>query len=150
MMDVMFIWMWYVAVTEPNKLVICGSIVECYTQQKGYLPSAMKNTLGKADTWQNFVHSRAKMTSLPSVWLGKEGMFAECQRLDTRRRDQKLGLEWLVFAEWLGCDTRQTWIICRVSGPGHSTNIDYLPSVMAGALGKQCHVCRVPRPLDTQ
>ena len=46
-MDVMFIWMWYVAVTEPNKLIICGSFTECYTRQKGYLPSAMKNALGK-------------------------------------------------------------------------------------------------------
>ena len=76
------------------------------------------------------------MASLPSVCavtLGKEGMFAECQRLDTRQRDQKLGLEWPVFAECPGCDTRH-----------------YLPSVRAGALGKQGHVCRVPRPLDTR
>ena len=81
--------------TEPNKLIICGSFAECYTRQKGYLPSAMKNTLGNADTWQKYVHSGAKMASLPSVravTFGKEGMFAECQRLDTRRRDQKLGL----------------------------------------------------------
>ena len=28
--------------------------------------------------------------------------------------------------------------------------MDYLSSVMAGALGKQYHVCRVPRPLDTR
>ena len=88
--------------TEPNKLVICGSFAECYTRQKGYLPSAMKNTLGKTDMWQKSVHSRTKMAYLPSVCavtLDKEGMFAECQRLDTRRRDQKLGLEWPVFAE---------------------------------------------------
>jgi len=96
MMDAMFIWMWYVAVTEPNKLVICGSFTECYTRQKGYLPSVMKNTLGKADTWQKSVHSGAKMASLPSVCivtLGKEGIFAECQHLDTQQRDQNLGLE---------------------------------------------------------
>ena len=67
--------MWYVVVTEPNKLVICGSFAECYTRQKGYLTSAMKNTLGKADMWQKYVYSGAKMTSLPSVCavtLGKE------------------------------------------------------------------------------
>ena len=46
-MDVMFIRMWYVAVAEPNKLIICGSCAECYTRQKGYLPSAMEITLGK-------------------------------------------------------------------------------------------------------
>ena len=110
------------AVTEPNKLVMCGSFAECYTRQKSYLPSAMKNTLGKADTWQNSMHSGAKMASLPSVGavtLGKEGMFVECQCLDTRQRDQKLGLEWPVFAECPGFDTRQTWFICRVFGPGH-------------------------------
>ena len=47
-MDAMFIWMRYVAVNESNKLAICGSFAECYTRQKGYLPSAMQNTLGKA------------------------------------------------------------------------------------------------------
>ena len=47
MMDVMFIWMWYVAVTETNKLIICGSFTECYTRQNGYLPSAMEIKLGK-------------------------------------------------------------------------------------------------------
>ena len=144
--------MWYVAVTESNNLVICGSFAKCYIRQKGYLPSAMKNTLGKADTWQKSIHSGAKMASLPSVravTLGKEGMFAECQSLDTRQRDQKLGLEWPVFVECPRCDTRQTWIICRVSGPGHSANMHYLPNVRAGALGKQGHVCRVSRPLDT-
>ena len=46
-MDMMFIWMWYVAVTETNKLIICDSFAECYTRQKGYLPSAMKIALGK-------------------------------------------------------------------------------------------------------
>ena len=46
-MDVMFIWMWYVAVTETNKLIICGSFAECYTRQKGYLPSAMEIKLCK-------------------------------------------------------------------------------------------------------
>ena len=46
-MDVMFIWMWYVAATEPNKLIIYGSFAECYTQQKGYLQSAMEITFGK-------------------------------------------------------------------------------------------------------
>ena len=120
---------------------------------KGLFAKCHKNTLGKADTWQKSMHSEAKMASLPSVCavtLDKEDMFAECQRLDTRRRNQKLGLEWPVFAECPGCDTRQTWFICRVSGPGHSANIHYLPSVRAGALGKQGHVCRVPRPLDTR
>ena len=120
--------MWYVAVTEPNKLILCGSFAECYTRQKGYLPSAMKNTLDKAEMWQKSMYAGAKMASLPSVCavtLGKEGMFTECQRLDTRQRDQKLGLEWLIFAECPGCDTRQTWIICRMSGPGHSANMDY-------------------------
>ena len=54
---------------------------------KGYLLSAMKNTLGNVDTWQKSVYSGAKMASLSSVCavtLSKEGMFAECQRLDTR------------------------------------------------------------------
>ena len=99
------------------------------------------------------MHSGAKIASLPSVCamtLGKEGMFVECQCLDTRQRDQKLGLECPVFAECPGFDTRQTWFICRVSGPGHSANMHYLPSVRAGALGKQGHVCRVPRLLDTR
>ena len=115
--------------------------------------SVRVKTLGKVYTWQNSVHSGTKIASLPSVCamtLGKEGMFVECQCLDTRQRDQKLGLEWPVFAECPGCDTRQTWIICRVSRPGHSANMHYLPSVRAGALGKQGHVCRVPRPLDTR
>ena len=61
-MDVMFIWVWYVYVTEPNKMDIYGSFAECYTQQKGYLPSAMRSTLGKGATWQKSVHSGPKMT----------------------------------------------------------------------------------------
>ena len=64
-----------VAMTEPNKLIICGSFAECYTRQKSYLPSTMKNTLGKAFTWQKSLHSGTKMASLPSVCartLGKE------------------------------------------------------------------------------
>ena len=74
-MDVMFIWMWYVAVTKTNKLIICGSFAECYTRQKGYLPSAMENTVDKADTWQKSMHYGTKMAYLPSVCvvtLGKE------------------------------------------------------------------------------
>ena len=77
-MDVMFIWMWYVAVTEPNKLIICGIFAECYTRQRAFLPSARCKPLGKVDTWQNSVHSGTKMTSLPSVCpmtLGKEVKF---------------------------------------------------------------------------
>ena len=34
-MDVMFIRMWYVAMTETNKLIICGSFAKCYTRQRG-------------------------------------------------------------------------------------------------------------------
>ena len=67
--------MWYVAVIEPNKLIICGSFAECYTRQKGYLLSAMENTPSKANTWQKSVHSGTKMASLLSVCvvtLGKE------------------------------------------------------------------------------
>ena len=59
--------MWYVAVTETNKLIIYGSFAECYTQQKPYLPSAMKIHSAKRDTWQKSVHSGTKMASLPSV-----------------------------------------------------------------------------------
>ena len=100
----------YVAVNEPNKLAICGSFAECYTRQKGYLPSDMQNTLGKADTWPKSVHSRTKIAifaeylrcdtqqrsqnlyimgqslgSVRDVTLSKEAMFAECQGLDTRQ-----------------------------------------------------------------
>ena len=63
------------AVTKPNKMIICGSFAECYTRQRSLLPSARVKTLGKVDTWQNFVHFGTKMTSLPSVCamtLGKE------------------------------------------------------------------------------
>ena len=92
-------------VTESNKLIICGSFAECYTRQKGYLPSAMKNTLVKSDTWQKYVHSGTKIAFLLSVYavtldkeanicmllascptLGKEGRFAECPVFDTRQR----------------------------------------------------------------
>ena len=59
--------MWYVAVIEPNKLIICGSFAECNTKQRGLLPSARLKTLGKVYTWQNSVHSGTKMASLPSV-----------------------------------------------------------------------------------
>ena len=74
-MDVMFIWMRYVAVTEPNKLIIYDSFAECYTRQRGLLPSARVKTLGKVYTWQNVVRSGIKMASLPSVCamtFGKE------------------------------------------------------------------------------
>ena len=74
-MDVMFIWMWYVVVTETNKLIICGSFAECNTPQKPYLPSAMKIHSAKRDTWQKSVLSGTKMAS-----------FAECLCCDTRQR----------------------------------------------------------------
>ena len=67
--------MWYVAVTEPNKLIICGSFAECNTRQRGLLASARVKTLGKVYTWQNSVHFGTKMASLPNVCamtLGKE------------------------------------------------------------------------------
>ena len=67
--------MWYVVVTEPNKLIICGSFAECNTRQRGLLASARVKTLGKVYTWQNSVHFGTKMASLPSVCamkLGKE------------------------------------------------------------------------------
>ena len=116
--------MWYVAVTESNKLIICGSFAECYTWQKGYLSSAMKNTLGKVDTWQNSVHSGTKMPSLPSVCamtLGKEAKIL-CI----------LGLKWLlcrVFAECLVFNTRQRTKVCRVPGILHTAKEEALTSV---------------------
>ena len=67
--------MWYVAMTETNKLIICDSFAECYTRQKPYLPSAMKIHSAKRDTWQKTVLSGTKMASLLSVGavtLGKE------------------------------------------------------------------------------
>ena len=63
------------AVTEPNKLIIYDSFVECYTRQRSLLLSARVKTLGKVDMWQNYVHSGTKIASLPSVCamtLGKE------------------------------------------------------------------------------
>ena len=116
------------AVTEPNKLVMCGSFAECYTRQKSYLPSAMKNTLGKANTWQKSVHSGAKMAYLPSA--------CAVTLPEHSAKRSKAGSEMTS--------------LYRVSGSGHSTNMHYLSSVRAKALDKQGHVCRVPRPLDTR
>ena len=92
----------YVAVTEPNKLIICGSFVECYTRQKGYLSSAIKNTLSKVDTWQNSMHFGTKMAFLPSVCA---------MTLDKEAKILCI----------LGC-------VCRVSGIQHSTKDEGLPS----------------------
>ena len=61
------------------------------------------------------------------------------------------------FAECPGPDTRQTWIICRVSNIWHSTNMPSLSSVKSRPLGKPaifyecqilgtrqtCYLCRV-------
>ena len=44
-----------------------GHFAECYTRQRGILPSARVKTLGKEDTWPKYVHSETKMASLPSV-----------------------------------------------------------------------------------
>ena len=67
---------------RTKKLIICGSFAECYTRQKSYLPSTMKNTLDKADTWLKWLlcrvsalwHSAKKACLLSvSAWtLGKE------------------------------------------------------------------------------
>ena len=76
------------------------------------LPSVCAVTLGKEANictfWASLcrvssIWHSTKMEGLPSardLTLGKEGMFAECQILDTRQRIQ----------------------VCRVSGPGHSAN----------------------------
>ena len=116
-MDVMFIWIWYVVVTEPNKLIICGSFAECYTRQKPYLPSAMKIHSAKRDTWQKSMLSGTKMASLPSVCavtLGKEWMFAESAPGHSTKRPK--------------AGSRMA-SLCRVTGMWHSANMDYLPSV---------------------
>ena len=140
MMDVMFIWMWYVAVTESNNLVICGSFAKCYIRQKGYLPSAMKNTLGKADTWQISVYSGTKMASLPNVCAVTLGKKAN------------------ICTFWAS--------LCRVSSIWHSAKKTCLPSARNLTLGKEgrfaeCqvrdtrqmrrdHLCDISFPTDKQ
>ena len=124
--------MWYVAVTEPIKMIICGSFAECYTRQRPHLPSVSCKTLGKVDTRHHYVHSGLK-----------NGMFAECQPFDTRQRSQILSIleralpsahtvahgksskfaecHYLThgkldsFAEGPQFDTRQKGNLCRVS-----------------------------------
>ena len=56
----------------------------------------------------------ARLPSVPDLTLGKPGSFAECQLPDTR----------------------QTWLLCRVSTSRHSANLAPLPSVNSGTLGK--------------
>ena len=121
-MDVMFIWMWYVAVTEPNKLIICGSFAECNTRQRGLLLSARVKTLGKVYTWQNSVHSGTKMASLPSVCAMTLGKQAKILCI--------LGLKWLlcrVFAKCVVFDTRQRMKVCWVPGIWHTAKDEGLP-----------------------
>ena len=118
MMDVMFIWMWYVAMTEPNKLVICGSFAECYTRQKVICWVPWKIHSANRTCGKNLCILGAKMASLSSVstWtLGKEtkSWVWNGHSLPSVR-DVTLGKHGL-FAECLGRDTRQTCIICRVS-----------------------------------
>ena len=50
----------------------------------------------------------------------------------TRRRRDGHG----AFAECPRPNTRQTYLLCRVSNPGHSANVPSLPSVKSQALGK--------------
>ena len=126
---------------------------ECYTWQRGILLSARVKTLGKVDTWQNFVHSRTKMASLSSVCamtLGKEAKIL-CI----------LGLKWLLCRVFAGClvfDTRQRTKVCRVPGIWYTAKDEDLPSAWNLTHGKgrsfaEClnfdtrqrrKVCRVP------
>ena len=110
--------MWYVAVTEPNKLIICGSFAECNTRQRGLLLSVRVKTLGKVYTWQNSVHSGTKIASLPSV-----------------------------CAMTLGKETKILCIlghVCRVPGIRHSAKDEGLPSAWNVTHDKGGSVCRVP------
>ena len=131
-MDVMFFWMWYVAVTETNKLIICGSFAECYTRQKPYLSSAMKIHLTKRDTWQKSVLSRTKMASLPSV----------CAM--TLSKEAKILCHEEVFAECLDWDTRQRSKVWRVPGLGHMAKKQSLPSARDLTLGKRAVTVSAP------
>ena len=56
----------------------------------------------------------ARLPSVPDLTLGKPEFFAECPI----------------------SDTRQTCLLCRVSNPGHSTNLSSLSSVKYWTLGK--------------
>ena len=111
--------------TEPNKLDIYGNFAECYTRQKGYLSSAMRNTLGKEATWQKSMRFGPKMA-----------IFTEYQ-CDTRQRGQNLGLEWSVFAECprvtLGKEVM--FAECQVLDTRQTKAC--LPSVRAWTLGKR-------------
>ena len=152
-MDVMFIWIWYVAVTEHNKLIICGSFAECNTRQRGLLPSTRVKTLGKVYTWQNSVHSGTKIASLPSVCamtLGKEakilcilGRVCRVPAIRHSAKDEGLLSFWnlthgkgRIFAECLNIDTRQRRNLCRVSGIWHTTKEEFLPSAWTLTHGK--------------
>ena len=160
-MDVMFIWMCYMTMTEPNKLIICGSFAECYTRQKSLLSSARVKTLGKVDTWQNYVHSGTKMTSLSSVYamtLGKEakilcilGRVCRVPELWHTAKVEALPSAWnmthgkgRIFAECLNFDTRQRKKICRVPELWHSAKKHSLPSTWDLTLGKRAVTVSTP------
>ena len=108
LMDVMFIWMWYVAVTEPNKLIICGSFAECNTRQRGLLPSSRVKTLGKC--------TRGKILCI----LGLKWLLCRVSALWNSAKKPKFHAFWDVFAECVECDTRQRWKLCRVPGLWHT------------------------------
>ena len=160
-MDVMFIWMWYVAVTKPNKLIICGSFAECNTRKRGLLPSARVKTLDKVYTWQNSVHSGTKMTSLPSVYamtLDKEakilcilGCVCRVPGIRHSAKDEGLSSAWNVthskggsFAECSECDTRQRRKLYRVLGMWHTAKEEVFAECLECDTRQRRKLCWVP------
>ena len=101
-MDVMFIWMWYVAATEPNKLIIYGSFAECNTRQRGLLPSSRVKTLGKC--------TRGKILCI----LGLKWLLCRVSALWHSAKKPTLVRSGPAFAECLRVDTRQRRKLCRV------------------------------------
>jgi hypothetical protein len=118
----LFVWMEY---KKQIKKVQTGHFAECYTRQRGSLPSVKAITLGKEPRPGH-----------------RYRFFAECNVSDTRRRstlcrvpDLALGEEPDMGTPLTGSlpsvpgGTRQRWILCQVLPGRHSTKIAPLPSV---------------------
>jgi hypothetical protein len=118
----MFVWMEY---KKQIKKVYTGHFAECYTRQRGALPSVQVITLGKehrpghrlrffAECYVAGTRQRGRLCRVPIGTLGKEpdmgtlpgGLFAECPNWHGKEGG---------FAECCQEDTRQRYLRSRVS-----------------------------------
>jgi hypothetical protein len=113
-------------IQKTNKKVHIGHFAECYTRQRGFLPSVKTIALGKEPKPGH-----------------RYSFFAECNVSDTRQRDTLCRVPYVALDKEPDMGTLPGEFFAECPG-WHSAKIDSLPSAAGQTLGKgnsfaECH-----------